>query len=632
MSPDGHSNNIERREFFKQAAIGAGAMAVGMVAMGCSSSGGSTPASEVGVPAGLPTQAAWQFAIMGDTQWVSPDDGQNPNTSAIGFINQLNQRFLAQGVKFVVQVGDLADGGLAGAPYTTEAGYTVNPAVCEDTRALFVQTLYNNGIGFFACRGNHDDSAAAEFAAIFPQHRTGQMNDSPAGVFNALPAVDGQTQPAPAASGSAFTVGTNFSAIGSPSPNLAGLSYGFDYDNARLVFIDQFTTANGQNADNSPYSLNLSASLQQAWITSALSGKAAGSHAFVFSHKGVILQKAPDSLFGACPADANFAAQANAGTKTAAATLAVAPGAANTFIRSLANNGARMHFVGHDHQHNRSLVKTTDNGTFAQITTIICQSVSSKFYTPNEENAVGNANVPACTSNDAFFCAGQRQTMLSRELYMVGYYIVTVDGPNVTVDYYSAPVYPTYNTPVQNSVSTTVGVTLNFTKRETFGYSLVGQQFVLGYGASFTAVKDSGPSGTVAQILAGSNGNSNMDASGRMFSNAVNTGWYPETATTASDILVLWGMGHTLGTSQTDVFTLSMSYDKAKGSAFVLAAPDANGNWTNAVDQNLGGAKRSANGPWKAGYGLGSFGIDTTAGTVWAVLNYNGSFAAIPGS
>jgi len=155
---------------------------------------------------------------------------------------------------------------------------------------------------------------------------------------------------------------------------------------------------------------------------------------------------------------------------------------------------------------------------------------------------------------------------------------------------------------------------------------------VLGNGASFTAVQDTGPTGTAASILSGTNSNPNSDQSGRAFSNDVNTGWTAATAGTASDILTLWGMGHTLGSSQTDEFTLSLGYDKTKGTSFILATPDGSGNWINAVEQNLGGAKKLVSGPWKAGYPLGTYGLDTAAQTVWAVLNYNAAFAAIVGA
>jgi hypothetical protein len=32
-------------------------------------------------------------------------------------------------------------------------------------------------------------------------------------------------------------------------------------------------------------------------------------------------------------------------------------------------------------------------------------------------------------------------------------------------------------------------------------------------------------------------------------------------------------------------------------------------------------------GPWKAGYPLGTYGVDASAKTAWAVIDYNGDFA-----
>jgi len=618
---------IERREFLKQAAVGAGAVAMGMVALGCSSSSNNSSSSSTAIPAGLPSSSAWKFGVMADTQWLAADDGMNPNTVAVGLASQIQAAFVAAGVKFVVQVGDLGDQAYS-TTASTEAGYQTTAPLVEDTRALFAQSLYNAGIGFFPVRGNHDDAAAAEFVSVYPQTQNGGMNATPGSVY-AISNPDTAKQPSPAKAGSGFSIGSNFSTIGSPSANLAGLSYGFDYQNARFVLIDQFTPADGKGPDGNAYVIQTTASLQQSWIGQALAGAPSGGHAFVFSHKGLITQQHVDVLFGDCPADANFAAPANTATNAAAKTEVVAAGAANAFIRAMAGNSARLYFCGHDHNYTRSIVKTTDSGTAAQITHILCQSVSSKFYTPNEFNTTGNGNVTAGTSNDAFFCAGKRQTMLAQELYKVGYYIVTVDGPNVTVDYYSAPAYATYSASTEELITATP--TLEFTRRDTFGYSRIGKQFVVAAGGSYTVVQDSGPSGTTAAILAGSNGNSNTDASGRQYSNDVNTGWYKETGTTASDILALWGMSWTLGSAQTDQYVLALSYDKSKTGSIVLATPDGNGNWVNAVDQNLGGAKTQVTGPWKAGYALGTYGIDSGSGTVWAVLNYNGCFAAVAG-
>jgi hypothetical protein len=63
-----------------------------------------------------------------------------------------------------------------------------------------------------------------------------------------------------------------------------------------------------------------------------------------------------------------------------------------------------------------------------------------------------------------------------------------------------------------------------------------------------------------------------------------------------------------------------------------LAVLTAAGTFTNAVNQNSGGTPAPVTGPWSASgnYPLGTYGVDTTSNTVWAVLNYNGRFAIVP--
>ncbi len=58
-------------------------------------------------------------------------------------------------------------------------------------------------------------------------------------------------------------------------------------------------------------------------------------------------------------------------------------------------------------------------------------------------------------------------------------------------------------------------------------------------------------------------------------------------------------------------------------------ARNANGKWVNAVDQNVGGAEKFVSGPWKSGYGLGTFGIDSHTHTAWAVVDHAGQFAVV---
>jgi hypothetical protein len=85
---------------------------------------------------------------------------------------------------------------------------------------------------------------------------------------------------------------------------------------------------------------------------------------------------------------------------------------------------------------------------------------------------------------------------------------------------------------------------------------------------------------------------------------------------------------------QTDVYTLSMSYDPTgvtdamvHSGLFALAVQDADGNWINAVDKNVGGSKHFVVGPWTDGDALGTYGVDPSTHTAWAVINHNSDFA-----
>jgi len=634
------TTGFARRTFLKGSVLGIGGVAATSLLEACSTSSNdssvaATPAAPAAVnPATGLSSNAWKFAVMADTQWLSTDDGYNPNTSAIAIIQALQQRFIGHGVKFVVQVGDLAD--RADTASSSEAGYATTPVVCEDTRALFAQPLYNAGIGFFPVRGNHDNLAADEFVSIFPQTKGGNMNATPAAAL-AVANPDTANQPSPVAAGAAFQLGKNFSSPGTANGlannNLAGLSYAFDFANARLVFIDQFqpgASTDGNGPDGNPYSLKTTAKLQQPWISQVLSGKPASvAHAFVFAHKGLITQQHQDVLFGDQPGDADYQYTNSGGTLV---TMKAAAGM-NDFIRSMASNGARLYFCGHDHIYNRSLVYTTDDAGLSHVTHVLCSSNSSKFYTPNEQNDIGNTPVTKLTSNNAFYCAGKRQVQLSQELYTVGYYVVTVDGDNVTVDYYSAPVYPTYSASTENLITSTP--TLNFSLRESFGYGVGGNEYVVDQGGAFTVVNETSPGGTTAKILAGTNGSLVRDLSGTKYKVAVNTGWAPKVQGGHSDVLVLRGMDYDLGSTETDAFALAMSYDgtgltdaEIVDGNFCLAALDATGKWSNAVDANVGGTKKFVKGPWTSGAALGSYGVDTATKTVWAVINHNSEYVA----
>jgi hypothetical protein len=510
---------------------------------------------------------AWSFGVMGDTQSTLVNS-DNPGNVAAAVISQLNAQFIAKKVKFVIQVGDL-----------------INAGGDTSARAAAAKTLYDADIDFFPMRGNHDpyDISGNKLAmsSIFPQTRGLGLSDP-------------------------FSL-VNFSSptlISDTNNELSGLSYSFDYigedSSARFVIIDDQATPTQTNTIVPNYPYGYSLVLQWDWINSQLDRSTRGTeHAFVFSHRNLIPENHKDTLFAGA-ADANIDLQ-------------------NSFFASLQNNDVKYYLSGHEHLYNRSVINSPD-GNF-KVQEIICGSDGPKFINPL---APTHAN---------FVNQKSRQTQISQELNNIGFYIFTVDGPRVTVDYYAdsrgsfvSPAWPYGG----NSQATP---TFDFIKKETWGYSLNGQEFLIAQGQPYTSIADSFE-GTVAQILSGTNGSISIDSTieNRPLTKAVNTGWTPnKDGVLNSSILTLWGMAE-LGKEQTDTYVLSMTYDSIKSThigngGFGIATKDSTGNWINAVNMNFGGKKTFVKGPWKDTYELGTYGVDPSSKTVWAVLNYNADFA-----
>ncbi len=497
----------------------------------------------------LAADGAFRFAVMADTQWKNYDVVRNPNTVAVGIIDQLNAEFIRQGAAFVIQVGDLTDNGSAAA---------------MDTRAAATHALYDAGVGFFPLRGNHESSQAAalQFQALYPQARGLGSNVVGAAHFT------------------------------SPFPTLDGLSYAFDYGNARFVLLDQFTRTDGTNYLGSS---NNNAVDQLDWIASALADKPAGGHAFVFAHKGLITENHTDTLFGANPA-ANTAAQ-------------------NAFMASLEGAGIRYFFGGHDHMHNRALVLSPDRASAVQ--DITASSNSYKFY------------IPLVPSNDDSYDQPPREIELAQELFTIGYYLVTVDGTRVTIDHYASP------NGCDGDCDLTVTPTLTFSRRETFGYDLSGKEFLVRPGESYTVVADAHGS-TTAAILDGVFAGGQTDFAGRPLSHVVTTGWGEREPGGGSSTFYVWGMATAMGSDRTDVHVLSLTYDphylntEAIGrGGFGLVAQRADGRWVNGVELNAAGAPRYVNGPYRPGYALGTYGVDPSTKTAWAVVDYTNAHFAV---
>ena len=521
----------------------------------------------------------WKFGVMSDTQWPTSPDGKNPNSVAVNVINHLNEEFIQHGVKFVVAVGDVTDNG---------------STLALDTRATFAQALYNAGIGFYPLRGNHESNQAGakEFQRVFPQTQTGVNNQTPAGAFITT-SVYGVP---PAVTTPTFTVGSNFVSLA----GFEGLTYAFDYGNARFVLYDQFTPPAG-TPSHSAMTAN-----DAAFIGAQVAARPAGGHAFVFGHKGFITENHADTLFGNDPS-ANPALQ-------------------NTLMTSLTSAGVRYYMGGHDHVHNRANVVSPDGASTIQ--NIILASDSYKFY------------IPANPSNDAKYniaskgiTNGPRETELAQELFTVGYYIVTVDGPRVTVDYWASPNGCGPGGGAADCDETNDVIPYTFTKHETFGYSLNGKEFLVPQNASYTVVSDSFQ-GSTAKILDGVNGSATADYVGRPLSHAVDTGWTPRACGTASAALTLWGMSSMvprLAANETDTYVLSMGYDRENGhwkfgtGEFGIQARNATGDWVPAASLTAGESKFVV-GPWKRGYELGTYGVDPASKTAWAVVDHQGEF------
>ena len=517
---------------------------------------------------------AWSFGVMADTQWrTGVNAGGESGSCATTIIDALNRQFIAHNCRFVIQVGDLVD------------VESVNGVRTLPTRRNHAQALYDAGIGFFPVRGNHESSAvaAAEMPVLFPQmlgkggHLFG-ANDFDSPVLNAT-----ATDP----------MGTR----------LKGLTYSFDYANARFILIDQFIRADGSNFDGTK-SYNNNAVDQIDWVDAMLASNSADDHAFVFSHKNLIGQNHKDVLFGA-----NLTSNASA---------------RDEFIKSLNQYGVRYCLGGHDHMHHRSIVKSGDGK--AAVGQIICASNSYKFYIPK----VGDDG---------------REIPLGQELFSIGYYIFTVDGPRVTVDFYASNHGEDYG-----DTDLVTAPYMRFHHRERFGYSLNGHQYHVPRGGSYKGIEGT-CQGTVARILSGVNGNRENDYLSRALYKTVCTGWTRSgiLAGSSGPVFSLWGLADNLSLHDssltgllpsmdepqvTDIFTLSVSYDsryvrpsQLVSGKFALASAGDDNGWVNAVDLNSGGTKKFVYGPWKETYGLGTYGIDPKTATAWAVLNHEGDFS-----
>jgi hypothetical protein len=350
-----------------------------------------------------------------------------------------------------------------------------------------------------------------------------------------------------------FSVGGNFSYPTTVNNANGALSYSFDYNNTRFVLLDQFDTTG--NTDDS------SVAAQQPWISGQLSdAKTSGMQTFVFGHKNLLGGNHKDNLFG--PQVVSNDPGDGSGVSTSSLTPAqqtqmlAKQSAENSFIGAMANSNAKYYICGHDH-HDYNSVVTSPDGT-ASTHQIISQSDSSKFYTPGSP----------FSAND---------TPVAQQLNQVGYYIYTIDGPRVTVDYYAAPITTVDST--GKTITAGGNPTFNFTKQQTYGYSLNGKEFLVQSGGNLSAVHDS--YGSTTMSLVGLNTSTSKTNDGRALTEAIDTGWTDRTAGFASDALTLWGMEEIGASTTASPFTLTMKYNPSELSGTpCLEQQNADGTWT----------------------------------------------------
>ncbi|HEY0257418.1 MAG TPA: dockerin type I domain-containing protein [Candidatus Methylacidiphilales bacterium] len=362
----------------------------------------------------------------------------------------------------------------------------------------------------------------------------------------------------------------------------------------------------------------------KGWFEGVIGGTSKPLNTFVFAHKNILGGNHKDNFFGT-NVSGNDPGDLNASYGSAFTSLSTANQTAATtkatyidqFISDMYNNGVRYFITGHDHHHAHSIVKSPLSNAWVE--QIISQSASNKFYTP------GSPYSP-------------NETSVDEDLWSVGYYIYTVDGPRLTVDYYNVPV----NTGGSDVYVSPV-LTGNWAKALTFGSSKNGQTFSIAQGQPYTVIADTTttsalpnaaaygdtPSdyvstGTTLSVLSGTNGSTATTHDGRHLTKIVNTGWSPANANgTISDVATIWGLSG-IESSVNDTITVQVSFPAAAGSGNILlgSRDPVTGTWYNAADiDNVGGTKTFVNGPWTAGLPVGTYGVDHTNNVAWAVVN-----------
>ncbi|HYA39698.1 MAG TPA: hypothetical protein VEF34_00200 [Syntrophobacteraceae bacterium] len=313
----------------------------------------------------------------------------------------------------------------------------------------------------------------------------------------------------------------------------------------------------------------------------------------------------------------------------------------NAFYSSLVSNGVKYYISGHDHMHQRSIIQSPDGSS--NVEELICQSCSSKFYTP------------AALNSSNWFGQKGRETSISQELYAVGFYVFTVDGLTVTVDYYSDNHGNWYSSGSYpgGGTGTYITPTFTFAKKETWGYTLSTSGV-----STFNLTQGSGCTLNFGSTTAYVNKTSTTakDYTGRSLTKDVAAWWAAKPTaslpgnngasyTAISDVLTLLGASaaaiketeDTNPYNPNDPVAIQISYDQSQltradinnARMISIMSMDGDGKWVPAVSLNYGGHPRYVHGPWNKAYPVGTYGVDTTNHIAWAVVNHDSDFVVV---
>ena len=254
-------------------------------------------------------------------------------------------------------------------------------------------------------------------------------------------------------------------------------------------------------------------------------------------------------------------------------------------------------------------------------------------------------NTPACPkwyepnySSPEWRGGKARKTIIDGEYNNTGYYIFTVSGPVVTVDYYAdvdGGYYSGGRSPNQQfpHVGDTSLITpdFTFTKKATWQYSLNGAAFMVAQGESYNTVTDT--YGGTSIRLAGINTSTSVEcadcadatANTMPLTKRVTTAWKDQTSEVDSSVLMLYGLCEN-GQSTTAPYLLRMANGGTANAGTRIVTKDSSGNWVDAATLTQNGQK-FVQGPANTAYAAGSYGYMPGTGEAWVMLDYEGTFA-----